>query len=312
MMESSPTLHSRWRFRYAAFGLLLCLILISWGGVVTSIEAGLAVPDWPTSFGSYDLIATGYSDPNNPNVRWWQVGPILAEHGHRLVGALVGLWIIGFALWTFIVDVRRWVQITAISAVGLVILQGTLGGLRVIWESLDLAVAHAMGAQLFFSTATVLTLSNSRMWFEHSLERSSKILRLRNFAILTGGVVYLQILLGALLRHPGAGIEINFIVVHVVGSVLALSLILITCGYIREHFRNISLLNRGAWWMLISLSVQILLGVVALIILLYDAGASQRSLFQIFLSSSHVVIGTILMSSCACVIATTLKLNREQ
>ncbi|MCY4225196.1 MAG: COX15/CtaA family protein [Bacteroidetes bacterium] len=312
MIESTPTLHSRWRFYYATFGLLLCLILVSWGGVVTSIEAGLAVPDWPTSFGSYDPIATGFSDPDNPDIQWWQVGPILAEHGHRLVGALVGLWIMGFALWTFITDKRQWVRVTAISAVGLVILQGTLGGLRVIWESLDLAVAHAMGAQLFFSTAAVLTLSNSQTWFQHSLEESSKMLRLRNFAIASGIAIYLQILLGALLRHPGAGIDINFIVVHVVGSILALSLILITCGYIREHFRDQSLLNRGAWWMLISVGMQILLGVAALIILLHDSGTSQRSLLQVILSSSHLVIGTIVMGSCACVIVTTMKLKIER
>ena len=293
------------------FGLHLCLILVSWGGVVTSIEAGLAVPDWPTSFGSYDPITTGFSDPDNPDIRWWQVGPILAEHGHRLIGALVGLWIIGFALWTFIADQRQWVRLTAVTAVGLVLLQGTLGGLRVIWESLDLAVAHAMGAQLFFSTAAVLTLSNSQTWFEHSLDESPKILGLRKLAIVTGIAIYLQILLGALLRHPGAGIDINFIVVHVVGSVLALSLVLITCGYIREHFRDLSLLNRGAWWMLVSVGTQILLGVAALIILLYDSGTNQRSLLQVILSSGHLVLGTILMGSCACVIATTIKLKRE-
>ena len=76
--------------------------------------------------------------------------PVLAEHGHRLIGALVGLWAIGLALWTLIADSRKWVRIVAVSAVGLVTVQGILGGLRVIWTSMDMAVVHAMGAQLFF------------------------------------------------------------------------------------------------------------------------------------------------------------------
>lgn len=311
MVTSSSTLSSRWRYHYAAGGLALCLILVSWGGVVTSIEAGLAVPDWPTSFGSYDPLATGYSDPADPDARWWQVGPILAEHGHRLLGALVGLWVVGLALWTLIGDSRRWVRIVAVSAVGLVVAQGILGGLRVIWTSMDLAVVHAMGAQLFFCTAAALTLFNSRMWLEHSIESSPKISRLRALTIATAAAVYIQILLGALLRHPGDGVDLTFVTIHASGSVIALSLVIATCGYIREYFNDKPILNRGAWWMLISLGVQMVLGMVTLTVLLFDSGQGTRSLVQVILSSSHLVVGTILMGSCACVMLGTLRLQGE-
>lgn len=312
MVPSSSTLSPRWRFHYAASGLVLCLILVSWGGVVTSIEAGLAVPDWPTSFGSYDPLATGYSDPEDPNSRWWQVGPILAEHGHRLLGALVGLWVVGLALWTLIADSRHWVRIVAVSAVGLVIAQGILGGLRVMWTSTDLAVVHAMGAQLFFCTATALTLFNSRTWLEHSIESSTKISHLRTRIIATTAAVYLQILLGALLRHPGDGVDLIFVTIHASGSVVALSLVIVTCGYIREYFNDKPILNRGAWWMLTSLGVQMVLGMVTLTVLLFDSGQGTRSLAQVILSSSHLVVGTILMGSCACVMLGTLRLQGEQ
>lgn len=312
MVISSSTLYPRRRYHYAASGLVLCLILVSWGGVVTSIEAGLAVPDWPTSFGSYDPLATGYSDPADPDARWWQVGPILAEHGHRLLGALVGLWVVGLALWTLIGDSRRWVRIIAVSAVGLVVAQGILGGLRVIWTSMDLAVVHAMGAQLFFCTAAALTLFNSRMWLEHSIESSPKINRLRALTIATAAAVYIQILLGALLRHPGDGVDLTFVVIHASGSVVALSLVIATCGYIREYFDDKPILNRGAWWMLISLGVQMVLGMVTLTVLLFDSGQGTRSLVQVILSSSHLVVGTILMGSCACVMLGTLRLQGEQ
>ena len=312
MVTSSSTLSPRWRYHYAASGLVLCLILVSWGGVVTSIEAGLAVPDWPTSFGSYDPLATGYSDPEDPDARWWQVGPILAEHGHRLLGALVGLWVVGLALWTLIADSRGWVRIVAVSAVGLVVIQGILGGLRVIWTSMDLAVVHAMGAQLFFCTAAALTLFNSRTWLKHSIEGSPKISRLRALTIATAAAVYIQILLGALLRHPGDGVDLIFVTIHASGSVVALSLVIVTCGNIREYFNDKPILNRGAWWMLISLGVQMVLGMVTLTVLLFDSGQGARSLVQVILSSSHLVVGTILMGSCACVMLGTLRVKGEQ
>ena len=312
MSISTCELNPRWRYRYACGGLVLCLILISWGGVVTSMDAGLAVPDWPSSFGSFDPIGTGYSDPANPDVQWWQVPPVLAEHGHRLLGALVGLWIVGLALWTIMADPRRWVRIVAISGVGLVLIQGILGGLRVIWTSIELAVIHAMGAQLFFCTAVALTLFNSQMWLAHPMKSSLKTPRLRILAIATVFAVYLQILLGALLRHPGGGVDLNFILIHVSGSVLALSLIIATCGYIREHFDNQPILNRGAWGMLISLGMQMILGLFALGILLYDSGQGIRSLTQVAFSSAHLAVGTILMGTCACVMLGTLKLRSEQ
>lgn len=311
-MTASPReLNSRWRYHYAVGGLFLCLILVSWGGVVTSMEAGLAVPDWPSSFGSYDPITTGYSDPVNPDTKWWQVAPILAEHGHRLLGALVGLWIIGFALWTLVADPRGWVRIVAVSSVGLVLIQGILGGLRVIWTSIDLAVVHAMGAQLFFCTVAALTLFNSRMWLEHSVKSAPKTRRLRILAISTAVTVYSQILFGALLRHPGDGVDLHFVIIHISGSVIALSLILATCGYIREHFDDKPILNRGAWAMLIGLALQMTLGIMALTVLLYDSGQGTRGLTQVVLSSSHLVVGTLLMGTCACVMLGTFKLQSE-
>lgn len=312
MLPSPSAMTSRWRFHYAASGLILCLVLISWGGVVTSIEAGLAVPDWPSSFGSLDPFVTGYNNPANPDVQWWQDGPVLAEHGHRLLGALAGLWIIGLALWTFLADPRRWIRIVTVFAIVLVLIQGVLGGLRVLWLSTDLAVVHAMGAQLFFCTALALTLFNSKMWLSHTIEDSPQLHRLRNLAIMTTLSVYLQILLGALLRHPGSGMDVDFVIIHATGSVIALSLIVVTFGLIRAHFADQPLLNRGAWVMLGMLIMQMVLGILALIALVYDSGLGVRSVTQVVLSSSHLVIGTILMGSCACILLGTLNFQRER
>jgi len=101
----------------------------------------------------------------------------------------------------------------------------------------------------------------------------------------------------------------NFIVIHVIGSVVALSLIIITFGFIREYFRDYPVIDRGSWWMLLCVGLQIVLGVIALIVLLHDSGQGDMSLAQVLLSSSHLIAGTILMGSCACVMLGTLRLQ---
>lgn len=317
-MPANPTAFAaRPRFWYSAFGLVLTLILVSWGGVVTTMEAGLAVPDWPSSFGSLDPFATGYSDPTNPDARWWHVPEILAEHGHRLLGALVGLWVMGLAGWTWLADPRKWMRILAVVVLGLIVAQGVLGGLRVVWESLNLAVVHAMGAQLVFSTATVVMLPTSGMWLKRYPPGSAVATAagppvdsdatLRNLAVLTTAAVFVQILLGALLRHRGAGVDLTFILIHVTGSVIALCLILAVAARIRSHCGSNPLLNRGAWIMIACLITQMLLGVFALTVILYDATQVDRSLAQIVLSSSHLAVGAILMAAVVCVMVCSLQ-----
>jgi len=98
----SPEL--RWRFRFTLLTLVATLCLMAWGGFVTSLFAGMAVPDWPTSFGSLD--------PLNPRPEWWRITPVLAEHGHRLWGALVGLLTLILAAWTWKTDSRHFRRFT--------------------------------------------------------------------------------------------------------------------------------------------------------------------------------------------------------
>ena len=131
------TLH---RFVLATIAATLCLVV--WGGFVTSINAGLAVPDWPTSFNSWD--------PLSPFPGWWEQTPILAEHGHRLIGAVVGFLTLILAGLTWKSDNRPGVRGLALMAVVVVIFQGVLGGLRVVLISLDLAIVHAITAQIYF------------------------------------------------------------------------------------------------------------------------------------------------------------------
>ncbi len=307
--DTSTPACMRWRHRYCLLGVGLCLTLIAWGGVVTSMDAGLAVPDWPSSFGSYDPFATGFTDPANPASKWWHHAPILAEHGHRLLGALVGLWAIFLVLWTWRSEPRRWMQLLATAALGLVLLQGVLGGLRVIWVSLDLAVVHALGAQLFFTVLVALALFTSTAWMNPAtrLQDGAASKRLQVLCTATAGALYIQIFLGALLRHPGAGIRLDFTIVHILGAVAVLALILATATRIRRDFAPNRLLTVAAWFMIGTVGVQIMLGFIAYAILQMEAQLLPRSFAQILFNSAHLVVGTLLMGIAIFVMLLSLR-----
>ena len=126
--ESHPETKSmRQRYIFTLVTIFFTVLLLGWGGVVTSIEAGMAVPDWPTSFDSMD--------PINPTPGWYKIPAVLAEHGHRVMGMIVGALTLLLAMWTLVADPRAWMKKLGVLALILVIVQGVLGGMRVIWIS---------------------------------------------------------------------------------------------------------------------------------------------------------------------------------
>lgn len=300
---------ARARFWFSVLAVLTTVLLIAWGGLVTSIDAGLAVPDWPASFGSYDPLKTGFVDPNDPSARWWHRLPILAEHGHRLIGAVVGILTIILAFWTWRADPRSWMRKLGFAALGLVIVQGVLGGLRVVWVSLDLAVVHACMAQIYFSVLVAMALFTTKGWLraEHIPPDSMQGKRLRTLVLATVAMLYVQIILGALLRHPGLGVHPAFATIHITGAFVVFGLVLATFITVQKHFSALRLLNRGAWFMLAATILQIGLGLTAYIVLLRETALAQRSVVQIILNSAHLVVGALLMASAVCTALLSLR-----
>jgi len=302
----------RWRFWFSLATVFVTLVLISWGGFVTSIDAGLAVPDWPATFGSLDPFGTGYVDPDDPTARWWHNTPVLAEHGHRLLGALVGLMVLTLAFWTWRADHRRWMRILGGVALVLVSLQGVLGGLRVIWLSLDLAMVHAFTAQIFFSLLVAMTLFTSRSWMEHtfSVGRRAPAAAVRTTRLLAAGALgalYLQIILGALLRHPGLSVDPLFAGTHIVGAFIVTGLIFATFSYIWRHVEGARYVRTAAWWMLGMVVWQFAMGLGAFTVILYEAPAAVRSVMQVVLASGHVTVGSLLVGSTVAVLLYSLR-----
>lgn len=190
---------SQARRRYALFMAAAVAGLIAAGALVTSKSAGLAVPDWPLSYGSI-----------NPP-RWWAIENVRAEHGHRLIAGTVALLTVLHAVWISRRDRRPLMRKLGWLAVGAVLAQALLGGLTVLYLLPDaISVSHAALAELFFALTVSLALGSSRLWVglqPHSLAASARnaILPL---AVTTTVVIYLQILVGAVMRHTGAGLAI--------------------------------------------------------------------------------------------------------
>lgn len=182
-----------WLNRFAWFTAAATVFLICSGGMVTSKGVGLAVPDWPTTFG-YNMFLF-------PVSRW--VGGILFEHTHRLIASAVGLMTIILAVWLRLTENRHWVRNLGYLALGLVILQGVLGGLRVTMLKDEIGIFHACLAQAFLGLLAVIALVTTAFW--RSLANAdvdpAKIAAIKSVALFTTVAIYVQLALGATMRH---------------------------------------------------------------------------------------------------------------
>jgi len=181
----------------AIISTLSVLGLIGSGGLVTSHEAGMAVPDWPNSFG-YNMFLF-------PISHW--VGGVFFEHTHRLIASLVGLLTIGLCLATWLIDDRRWVKWLASVAVLAVVVQGVLGGLRVTEHNALLGLFHGCLAQSFLAFMATLALVTSPFWSRLG-PSGSAARQLRILSVLVTGMIFAQLVLGAAMRHSHAGLSI--------------------------------------------------------------------------------------------------------
>ena len=182
-----------WPHRLACVTAGATVGLIVAGGLVTNTGAALAVPDWPTTFG------------HNPFLFPWSgmVGGVLVEHGHRLLGSLIGLLTVGLAVALGFGDPRRWVRGLGLLAVVLVSMQGLIGGLRVVLLQDVLGLVHGCLAQLFFALLVGIGVVTGRAWRTPAVVPAGAE-RLAAPGRWAAVVVYGQIVLGAFTTHGTA------------------------------------------------------------------------------------------------------------
>src|SRR5438874_8572487 len=182
-----------WLNRFTWFTAVVTLFLICSGGMVTSKGVGLAVPDWPTTFG-YNMFLF-------PASKW--VGGILFEHTHRLIASAVGFLTIILAIWLWRSESRKWVRNLGVIALGAVVLQGVLGGLRVTMLKDEIGIFHACLAQAFLGLVVVIVLVTSKFWraLSDTAVDPKKFAPIKTIAIAATVAIYVQLALGATMRH---------------------------------------------------------------------------------------------------------------
>jgi heme a synthase len=280
--------------RFSKFLAGCTVLLILAGSLVTSHDAGLSVPDWTTSYG-WNMFTF-------PPSMW--VANIFYEHGHRLIASTVGFLTIIMAVWLWIVEPRRWLRWFGVAALAGVIAQGLLGGLTVLFFLPPaVSTAHAGLAEIFFCMTVAIALFTSPGW--NATAAPVDDARLRRLATATTIAIYCQILVGATMRHTGAGlaipdfplmfgrlwpdhwnagITIHF--AHRVGALVVAAMALLTAIYVWRRHTDRADLASPALLLLILLVVQITLGAITVI--------SGR---QPLVNSLHVVVGALVLTT---------------
>lgn len=186
--------------RFAFFTAFCTLALIVIGGLVTSHEAGMAVPDWPTTYG-YNMFLFPFS-------KW--VGGIFYEHSHRLVASTVGLLTTVLMVWLWLKEERKWLRWLGVAAFFAVGIQGLLGGLRVTLYKQEIGIFHATLAQMFFVLLCAIGLFTSRFWGDFSQAHRGRLVSkgLPFCATATALLILAQLALGASMRHQHAGLAV--------------------------------------------------------------------------------------------------------
>lgn len=266
-------------------------LLIS-GARVTTNRVGMAVPDWPTTFGINMFIYNMFDAP-------WGV---YIEHSHRLFGSAVGVMAIVLALWVAVADPRRWMKGVGAAVLLAVVVQGLIGGTRVLKNSTYYAAIHGCSGQLVFALMAAACVFTGRDWIESrgvSVDPAS----LRRRALVTTLLIYGQIVAGALLRHFGAGL-----VVHAVLAVAVWGHVAWLFARVERRKADLPWLVGPARAMAALVTFQVLLGVGAWWMLRpFDGIARPVSNPQALVRSGHVVNGALLLASSVVLSLRTLR-----
>ncbi|HKY44369.1 MAG TPA: COX15/CtaA family protein [Pyrinomonadaceae bacterium] len=269
--------------RFAILVACATFFLIIAGALVTSNDAGLATSDWPLSNGEFF-----------PQM----VGNLFYEHGHRMIATTVGLLTLVLAVYIRLREKREWVWQLALFAVIAVCAQGILGALTVKYLlPLGVSTAHATLAQLFFCTTVSIAVFTSRSWIEaRPLYEEKEVLPLRNLCAAALATIFVQLILGATLRHSAKWdqhLPVELILGHIAGAVavtLVLGSAVITT--LRRH-RDQPFLTRPALIALLLLVVQLSLGIAAYMTRLGSPNDPQPLNPMVAITVAHVACGAL-------------------
>ncbi|WP_425397707.1 COX15/CtaA family protein [Aeoliella sp.] len=296
---------ARWTRRVA---WLLCGVtfpLLWVGGLVTTTKSGMAVPDWPATYG-YNLLLYPWTT--------WIFGPwdLFVEHGHRLLGMLSGLVTILLLMMFYKYETRPWIKTVGVVALVAVIAQGVLGGLRVVLDERLLAMVHGSAGPLFFVLTVAIVVWTSRTWLTAQRNDQQSLVRLATLATATGVLVYVQMVVGAMLRHMPVTVSPysfeSVVKVHLLlaGMVLLLTLLVARMALATDAPTGV---RRTGWAMLLVVVAQITLG-LATWVSKYGVPVWARSMYpvatksvladgwtQAHIVTAHQAVGSVLLAT---------------
>jgi len=274
--------YNRTRYVFAVFTACAIFTLILAGALVTSNDAGLSVPDWPTSFGSIYKIPP-------------MVGGVRFEHSHRMLAEFVGLLTIILALWTWRADGRQWMRRLSIAALAVVTMQGILGGLTVVYFlPPTVSTAHAALGQTFFCITVIIAIFTDR-----TSMTSPKVVvqpagsRMVRLALISVGVLYVQLILGGLFRHGGLSWW-----PHVANSIIVVAMLTWTTFRALSNYKDVDQVRKPALLILILLMIQVCLGIAAFYTrVLHGREAVQPEPAMVISTVAHVGLGALLLAT---------------
>jgi heme a synthase len=279
-VKSESTPYNPWHHRVAVFIAFLTFVVIVAGALVTSEDAGLSVPDWPTSYGHILRLPP------------W-VGGIVYEHSHRMMASVTGILTIVIAFWTLFADRRRWMKYLGFAALATIVIQGVLGGITVLnFLPPAVSTAHSAVGQTFFCIAVLIAVFTGRKWVEEAPSPTAdnghpKVLVLCLYAI---AILYLQLVLGGMFRHRGMSWW-----PHVVNAIAVALILTWTSVRALISFPRVEAIRRPAALLLFTLMVQLLLGFAAFLTRVAWVG-TQANNPMVISTVAHTSVGALLLA----------------
>jgi heme a synthase len=262
--------------RYSVFLACCTLLLVAAGATVTSKEAGLSVPDWPLSYGQVMPPMTGN---------------IFYEHGHRMIASAVGFLTIILTVWLWRSNEPKWLRRLGLVALGLVIVQGTLGGLTVLYLLPPaVSILHACTAQAFFTLTCSIALFTSPSWKGSWIPKEDAT-GLRSMVLAMPVSVFVQLALGAAYRH-----KVIALPWHVGGAMMVAAVVFFVGVFALLQLREQTQIRKWTIAALVVTGFQVFLGVAAYMARVATADDPQPMPVMILFTVAHVATGALTLA----------------
>ncbi len=313
--NDAPASQTNWLLRFGVAAVAALVPLVAIGGAVTSAGAGMAVPDWPGTYGQNMFLYPISLMEDAVNSR------IFLEHTHRLFGTLVGLTVLTLAVFTFASRAPKFSRNLALTVFVAVCVQGYFGAIRVEDINPAFGLLHGIFGQLILAMTVILASSYSPLWQERAPVDMNAASGSRKWAMLAIGALLIQLALAAAFRHFESG---HAIMTHVGFSLIALSMTVVFAFNLMKIDKasgGSSTFKRLGMFLLHGVTLQMLLGIVALVLLPDNAGkervvmydeldtAADVSVAHVLFATAHQALGASLLACSILAAAWTLRVR---